>query len=149
MWDTVRNGRILSFLERGFPLKKIIPVFLCVLMLFSISIPVFADGDPNLDGGGGGMDQGSGANSWTPGRDGVRITIVRSDDNLPASAPVDFTNGNTNDTQIHFGALSKINYRGGQAITPQKGGYYSIKPAQSMPTIVSASGGNNIPAIIQ
>jgi len=128
-------------------LKKILTVFLSLLLIVSLSVTAFAEGDPNIDGGGGGMGSGTSTNSWTPGRDGVRITIVNASDNQAVSTPIDFTNGNTSDIQIHFGAVSKIDYRSGQAITPQIGGYHSIKPAQSMPTIVSSSGSNNIPAI--
>ena len=39
----------------------------------------FADtgGSGNVDGGGGGMGDGTSTNSWTPGNEGVRVTVVR------------------------------------------------------------------------
>ncbi|MEG0655356.1 MAG: hypothetical protein RR463_09975 [Hydrogenoanaerobacterium sp.] len=39
-----------------------------------------SDGDPNIDGGGGGTESGTGTNKWIPGDDGVRVTIVRESD---------------------------------------------------------------------
>ena len=128
-------------------MKKIISVFLSIMLILYLSAAVSAEGNPNIDGGGGGMGSGTSTNSWTPGREGVRITIIRNNDNKAVSTPIDFTNGNTGDIQIHFGAVSKIAYRSGQSLTPQNGGYHSIKPAQTMPTIVSSNGSNNITAI--
>lgn len=92
------------------------------------------------------MGQGNGQNSWSPGRDGVRITVIRDSDNTPVSSSVDFANGANGDIKIHFGAVSKISYRSG-GLTPHNGNYYSIKPSNAMPRIVSSSGGNNIAAI--
>ena len=48
-------------------------VLLLSLFLFQ-SIPAYAVGDGNLDGGGGGMGQGTSQNSWSPGNEGVRVT---------------------------------------------------------------------------
>jgi len=128
-------------------LKKILAAFLSILLIVSLSVTAFAEGDPNIDGGGGGMGSGTSTNSWTPGRDGVRITIIRDSDNQAVSSPVDFTNNPPTDIAVHFGKVSKIQYRNGTAITPNTGTYTCVKPYQSMPTIVSSSGSNNIPAI--
>ena len=128
-------------------MKKSIVVLLNILLLMSMTVTVFAEGDPNLDGGGGGMDSGTGTNSWTPGRDGVRVTIVRADDNRPVSTPVDFTNNPPYDITVHFGKASKIAYRSGTAITPNTGTYTCVRPVETIPTIVNSSGGNNISAI--
>ena len=68
-------------------MKRLICALLLLAMLFSLSVPAFA-ADPNIDGGGGGMNQGTSQNSWTPGRDGVRITIIRDSDNTPVSVNV-------------------------------------------------------------
>lgn len=127
-------------------MKKLISALLCLAMLFSLSTTAFADGDPNIDGGGGGMGQGTGSNSWSPGRDGVRVTIIRDSDNTPVSSSVDFANGSNGDIKVHFGSVSKIAYRGG-SLTPHNGAYHSVKPTTAMPRIVSSSGGNNIAAI--
>ena len=116
-------------------------------MLFSLSVPALADGNPNIDGGGGGMGQGTSQNSWTPGRDGGRVTIIRDSDNTPVSTPIDFSNQGNGDIVMHFGSVSKISYRS-TGLTPHNGNYHSIKPVNTMPRIISSGSGNaNIEAI--
>lgn len=127
-------------------MKKLISALLCMAMLFSLTVPAFA-ADSNVDGGGGGMGQGTSQNSWTPGRDGVRITVIRDSDNAPVSTPIDFSNQGNGDIAIHFQYANKIDYRGGKALNPKPGGYTSHKPNQSMPRIISSNGSNNIAAI--
>ena len=126
-------------------MKKIICVLLLMAMLFSLAITALA-ADSNIDGGGGDMDQGTNQNSWVPGRDGVRVTIVRDSDNAAVSTPVDFANGLNNDIVIHFGNVSKISYRS-KGLTPHNGNYYSIRPTNTMPRIISPNGSSNIAAI--
>lgn len=129
-------------------MKKILSVLLCLAMLFSLSVPALADGNPNIDGGGGGMGQGTSQNSWTPGRDGVRVTIIRDSDNTPVSAPIDFSNQGNGDIVVHFQYINKITYRNGAGIAPKKGGYVSRKPSNPIPRIISSGSGNaNIEAI--
>lgn len=128
-------------------MKKILSALLCLAMLFSLSVPALAAGDPNIDGGGGGMGQGTSQNSWTPGRDGVRVTIIRDSDNTPVSTPIDFSNQGNGDIVMHFGSVSKISYQSAGLI-PHNGNYHSIKPANTMPRIISSGSGNaNIEAI--
>lgn len=122
-------------------LKKLLSALLCLAMLFSFSVPAYAAGDPNIDGGGGDMGQGTSQNSWTPGRDGVRVTIIRDSDNTPVSTPIDFSNQGNGDIVIHFQYINKISYRNGAGITPKKGGYVSRKPANPMPRIISSGSG--------
>lgn len=130
-------------------MKKLLSALLCLAMLFSFSASVFADGNPNIDGGGGGdMGQGSSQNSWTPGRDGVRVTIIRDSDDIPVSTPIDFSNQGNGDIALHFGKVSKITYRGGSGLLPQTGRYDCFKPANPMPHIISSGSVNaNIEAI--
>jgi hypothetical protein len=127
-------------------LKRLICALLLLAMLFSLSVPAFA-ADPNIDGGGGGMNQGTSQNSWTPGRDGVRITIVSDSDNTPVSVPIDLSNGTNGDMAVHFGKVSKIAYRSGTGLTPHTSSYVCYKPSQSMPRIISSNGSSNITAI--
>lgn len=127
-------------------MKRLICALLLLAMLFSLSVPAFA-ADPNIDGGGGGMNQGTSQNSWTPGRDGVRITIVRDSDNTPVSVPIDLSNGTNGDMAVHFGKVSKIAYRSGTGLTPHTSSYVCYKPSQSMPRIISSNGSSNITAI--
>jgi hypothetical protein len=127
-------------------LKKLICALLLLAMLFALAVPAFA-ADSNIDGGGGGMGQGTGQNSWTPGRDGVRITVVRDSDNTPVSTPIDFSNGSNSDMAVHFGKVSKISYRSGTGLTPHTSQYVCYQPSQAMPRIVSSNGSSNIAAI--
>jgi len=126
-------------------LKKLICALLLLAMLFSLTTNAFA-ADGNMDGGGGDMGDGTSGNSWTPGRDGVRVTIIRDSDNTPVSTSVDFSNGSNGDVALHFGRVSKIAYKS-KGLTPHNGNYYSVKPTNAMPTIISDNGGNNIAAI--
>lgn len=126
-------------------MKKLICALLSLAMLFSSTNTVFA-ADGNMDGGGGDMGQGTNENSWTPGRDGVRVTVIRDSDNTPVSTSVDFSNGSNGDVTVHFGRVSKIAYKS-KGLTPHNGNYYSVKPTNPMPTIISDNGGNNIAAI--
>ncbi len=127
-------------------MKKLICVLLILVMLFSLAVPAFA-ADSNIDGGGGGMGQGTGQNSWTPGRDGVRITVVRDSDNTPVSTPIDFSNGSNSDMAVHFGKVSKISYRAGAGLTPHTSKYDCYQLSQAMPRIISSNGSSNITAI--
>lgn len=127
-------------------MKKLICALLLWAMLFSLAVPAFA-ADSNIDGGGGGMNQGTAQNSWTPGRDGVRITVIRDSDNTPISTPIDFSNGSNGDMAVHFGKVSKISYRSGSTLTPHTSKYVCYQPSQAMPRIVSSNGSSNISAI--
>lgn len=128
-------------------MKRFLSILCTLVLLFCLAPAAFADGDPNIDGGGGSMGEGNKQSYWNPGNDGVRITIIRDSDNTPVSMPIDFSNIATSGVQVHFGKVSKISYRGGQSLTAINGAYSSIKPSQAMPRIVSSSGGNNIDAI--
>lgn len=127
-------------------MKRLISFMLAVVLAICLAIPAFA-ADSNIDGGGGGMGQGTSQNKWTPGRDGVRVTVIRDSDNAPVSTSIDFSNQSNRDVVIHFGNVSKLSYRSGSGLTPHNGNYYSVIPANAMPRIVSSNGGNNIAAI--
>ena len=127
-------------------MKRILSFLLVVVLAISLTVPAFA-ADSNLDGGGGGMGQGTSQNKWTPGRDGVRVTVIRDSDNAPVTTPIDFSNGTNGDIAVHFGKVSKLSYRNGSGLTPNTSRYDCFKPVNAMPRIVSSSGGNNIAAI--
>ena len=118
------------------------------LGLFLFPITVFADtgGSGNIDGGGGDMGQGTSKNSWSPGMDGVRITVINSETQQPACTPFDLTNKSPT-VSLHFGRVSKIQYRNGNALSPATSGYTCYKPVQAMPRIVSDNGSVNIATI--
>ena len=130
-------------------MKKVMMHFAVLIMIFSLLTPVnvFADGDGNIDSGGSGMGQGTSNNVWSPGNEGVRVTVVRSSDHAIVTTPIDFTNKPPSSTIYNFGKVSKIQYNNGRALSPVKGGYACVKPSQSMPKIISTNGSNNIDEI--
>jgi len=118
-------------------------------MIFSLTMPitVFAVGDGNIDSGGGGMGDGTSTDKWSPGYDGVRVTVVRASDHAVVTTPIDFTNKSPTNVRLHFGKVSKLSYNGGRAISPSGQSYTFVNPAQEMPRIVSTNGSSNIEAI--
>lgn len=121
-------------------------LFLLLIFMLMIPIPVNA-ADSNMNGGGGSMGQGNADNKWTPGREGVRVTIIRENDGMPVTRSVDFAKGFVSDIDVYFSAKSKIDYRNGTPLSPQESGYKVIRPKQSIPKIIKSSGGNNIKAV--
>lgn len=130
-------------------MKRLFAVLCSLVMLLSLfSATALASGSGNMDGGGGSMGQGTSANKWTPGNDGVRITVVDAESGAAVSSPVDFSNRSQSGGALHFGKVSKLQYKAGTGLSLQSGvAYTCIKPATAMPTIVSSTGRNNIDAI--
>jgi len=129
-------------------MKKIITALcLTLAIVCNLSIPAFAVGDGNIDGGGGDMESGTGTNVWSPGNEGVRVTVVKSDTHTAVTTPIDISNRTPSSSIYNFGKVSKIQYSNGKALSPQQGGYTCIKPVQAMPKIISTNGSNNIAAI--
>ena len=121
-------------------MKRIFAFFLSLLLILGICpMSALADtgGSGNVDGGGGSMGQGTSQNSWNPGMDGVRITVVDAESGQPVSTPFDLTNKNPT-IKIHFGKISKIQYSRGTGISPTTGNYDYYTPAQAMPRIISS-----------
>ncbi len=130
-------------MKRLFSILFSITLMLC---LFS-PISVYAVGDGNVDGGGGDMGSGTNTNTWSPGNEGVRVTIVRSSDHAVVTTPIDITNRPPDASIYNFGKVSKLQYSSGRELSPVQGGYAAIKPSQTIPRIISTNGSNNIPAI--
>lgn len=130
-------------------MKKILKILIVFIMLFSLMMPIvaFAVGDGNIDSGGGGMGDGTSTDKWSPGYDGVRVTVVRASDHATVTTPIDLTNKQPPSTMFHFGKVSKIQYNGGSNLSPIQGAYSYINPSQTMPRIVSTNGSSNIAAI--
>ena len=78
----------------------------------------FAAGEGNMDSGGGGMGQGTSTNSWTPGKDGVRITVVDAETGAAVSTPMDYSNTVQSSSALHFGKVSKLQYLNGTSLSP-------------------------------
>ena len=95
---------------------------LCAALLFCLCpAQAFASGQGNLDGGGGNMNQGTSTNFWSPGNDGVRVTVVDAQSGSAVSTPVDFSNRSQAATMLHFGKVNKIQYRDGASLSLQSG----------------------------
>ena len=129
-------------------MKRLTSLLLALALLFCLPATAHATGNGNMDAGGGGMGQGTSENKWTPGNDGVRITVIDTESGAAVSTPVDFSNQAQTGTVLHFGKVSKLQYQNGASLQIQAGGSYScIQPANPMPTIVSSTGRNSIEAI--
>lgn len=111
-------------------------VFALILSLMS-SVPAYAVGEGNIDGGGGSMGQGTKLNSWSPGNEGVRVTVVRAEGHEPVTRPIDLTNKRPN-IVYSFGKVSKLSYTKGTALAVDTGAYEYVNPAQSLPRIISS-----------
>lgn len=110
------------------------PLLLSLLLLLSKGITVFAEGDGNIDGGGGGMGEGTKTDVWRS-EDGVRVTVVTTDGSV-VSTPFDLTNWSISNNIINFGKVSKLEYTAGTALSP--GGSYSCStPGVALPRIIS------------
>ena len=131
-------------------MKRMFAFFLSLMLILGICpMSALADtgGSGNVDGGGGNMGQGTSQNSWNPGMDGVRITVVDAESGQPVSTPFDLTNKKPT-IKIHFGKVSKIQYTRGAGISPTTGNYDYYTPAQAMPRIISTGSSKaNIEAI--
>ena len=132
-------------------MKRFMGVLLSIAILFAAVFPMnaYADtgGSGNVDGGGGGMGDGTSTNSWTPGNEGVRVTVVRASDHAVVTTPIDLTNRPPNSSIYNFGKISKLQYNGGRGLSPIKGSYNCVVPPQPLPKIISTNGSNNIEAI--
>jgi len=130
-------------------MKQIFKTLMIFTIIFSLMMPitVFAVGDGNIDSGGGGMGDGTSTDKWSPGYDGVRVTVVRASDHAVVTTPIDFTNKSPTNVRLHFGKVSKLSYNGGRVISPSGQSYTFVNPAQEMPRIVSTNGSSNIETI--
>ncbi len=128
--------------------KRILSLLLALVLTVSVAVPALAAGDPNIEGGGGGLGGGSAANYWN-GDDGVRISVVTRDGGKVAV--FDWANKNESDVQYHFGKWNKMDYRGGHSLTFFDAGsspYHSLYyPSTPLPKIVSTNGSSNIASI--
>lgn len=129
-------------------MKKFIRIIAAAMAaFFCLQIVAFAEGDPNIDNGGGGLKDGSSENFWNPGNNGVRVTIVDAETGAVKSASIDYTNTNASDIALHFGKVSKAEYVGGTALSATTSSYTFINPTEPLPTIISDGSGASIEEI--
>lgn len=129
-------------------MRKFIRIIAAALAaFFCLQIVAFAEGDPNIDNGGGGLKNGNSKNFWTPGNDGVRVTVVDAETGAVKSASIDYTNSNATDIEFHFGKKCKADYVGGASLSVSTAKYVCKAPEQPLPTIISDGSGASIEAI--
>lgn len=130
--------------------RHLILFLLLTLLACWINPSVHANGDGNIDHGGGGMGSGTSENKWSPGYDGVRITIIQANDQVAISTPIDYTNKTLPSQILHFKKTSKMQYLSGNSLLPSDNAYQYKISTNSLPRIIS-SGSNttNIEAIKQ
>ena len=69
-------------------MKRILALILSAVLMLSISVPAYATGDENIDGGGGNMGSGTSTSYWNPGMDGVRVSVINVDSHaVPTKHP--------------------------------------------------------------
>gem|GEM_PF-29648 len=120
-------------------MRRLLAIFFCLIIISIVPTTAYAVGDGNIDTGSGGMGQGTGSNKWSPGNDGVRITIVDAETGAIVSIPIDFSRRSQANGILHFGKVSKIQYRSGRALSPSSGGYECYTVANEMPIIISSN----------
>jgi len=127
-------------------MKKILCMLLAIITALSLSSSVFAEGDPNMDGGGGGVDDGDvdGGSYWNVGEDGVRVTVVKENTRTSVTTPIDFSNISAPTDTYHFGKKNKLQYGNLQI---QTSGYAAVSLGSPLPQVVSSGGSNNIESI--
>ncbi len=132
-------------------MKKLFLKTMSLLLILCILCPIYAladtGGSGNIDGGGGGMGNGTSSNYWNSGNEGVRVTVVRASDHAVVTTPVDLTNITPPANIYHFGKTSKLQYNNGATLNPAQGGYVFKNPGQTIPRIISTNGITNIEAI--
>lgn len=112
---------------------------IAIVLLLSVFLPtiVYAVGEGNVEGGGGGMGNGTSTNKWIPGEEGVRVTVVRVSDGAIVSTPFDMASVNISDNVYNFGSICKLSYRNGLSLVLQAGDYTVVRPTIAMPQIIS------------
>lgn len=98
-------------------MKRLLALFLSLVLMLGAAVPAYATGDGNFDGGGGGMGSGTSTNYWNPGMDGVRISVVNVDSHAVVGNTIDWSNQNPSTNMIHFGKVSKLSYNSGRALS--------------------------------
>lgn len=127
--------------------KILTQLLVAIYILMTVYSTVFALGEGNIDGGGGGMGQGTSQNYWIGGDDGVRVTIIHDSDKTTISTPIDMTNISPDNIKISFGRVSKMEYKNGVELAPESDTYVYHNPDQPLPRIISSDGNANIDAI--
>lgn len=123
---------------------RLLSAILCLCLSFSLhGNAMAAQGDGNIDGGGGHVNQGVAGFEWPTGYEGVRITIVNAENGQQVTTPIDFTNSEVAAVSadiFNFGKVSKLQYRSGAALNIQTS-YEYYRPDIPIPKIISTNSG--------
>lgn len=123
---------------------KLLAMILCgCLSLLSPANAFAAQGDGNIDGGGGHVNQGVAGYEWPTGYEGVRITIADAETGQQVTSPIDFTNNEVaavSQEIFNFGKVSKLQYRNGTALNIRTQ-YEYYRPDIPIPKIISTNSG--------
>jgi hypothetical protein len=134
-------------------LLKLIAVFTAIILLAQTA---YAAGDPNIDGGGGSMGQGTTNNGWAVSSsgggliydaEGLRLYLVNASTGVPVSVSIDITNFNvaTNNMR-NFQGATKHDYAfvdGTLDLTDTYNYVRVASPATPLPQIIPWEEGNN------
>lgn len=130
-------------------MKRLISLLLVFALLLGSAWaddPVDPGGDPNIEGGGGGMGEGTAENWWRNGFDGIRVSVMRG---TVAIRTFDLANTDWSGTiERCFPVKDKLTYKRTQAINVIRS-YTNVTLPNDMrlPTIIPDGGGNNTDAI--
>ena len=114
-------------------MKRILALILSAVLMLSISVPAYATGDENIDGGGGNMGSGTSTSYWNPGMDGVRVSVINVDSHAVVGNVIDLTNKTPASGVIHFGKISKLSYNAGRSLSPVVGNSATLIPRRACP----------------
>ena len=124
--------------------RRFFSLVLCIsLILLSSESTFAAQGEGNIDGGGGHVNQGIEGYKGPTGYEGVRITVVDAESGQQLSTPIDLSNYDVSAVSasiFNFGKISKIQYRNGAALNIQ-GTYQCYQPDKPIPKIISTNSG--------
>lgn len=128
-------------------MKRIFSLLVALCLLASVAGAT--GGDPNIEGGGGGIGEGGvvGDSAWNPGDDGVRVSVMQGTTVL---CTFDLSNVERTRTQACFVVKNKLIYKNeGGVLTPKFEAYtnYTLPDDLQLPTVISSGGGSNIGAI--
>lgn len=127
-------------------MKRFFSLLLVFVLLLQLPAALASGGDPNIEGGGGGLSGAIGDSAWNPGDDGVRVSVMEG---TTAIATFDISNVERTRTQLSFRIHNKLYYKNGGELQGTAN-YTNLTPPSGMPlpTIIpSSGGGNNIAAI--
>lgn len=111
-----------------------------LLCVFSVNVFAGTGGSGNMNGGGGDMGGGSSDSYWNDGMDGIRVTVINTNTQKAVATPIDLTNKKPT-VKLHFGKISKIQYRGGTRLSVTTGAYRYYSPKTRMPWVISTGNG--------